>query len=108
MDVRFDKWAPTKEKFEAVAQQMRVQPPQQEMPRYLVVEADPRGYMDKDVACRFYRFASRDEAERVSEALYDDLLEMAQIRGGYPGTTYVLDLTDPDIYDDASQRLEEE
>lgn len=106
MDVRFDKWAPTKEKFEAVAQQMRVQPPQQEIPRYLVVVADPHGYMDKDVGCSFYGFDDFDEARRVAGWIRTDLEGQAMTVGGYPGTAYILDLADPEFYDDVEERLE--
>lgn len=72
-------------------------------PRYLVVDADPHGYMDKDVSCDFYPFEAREEADWFAEELREYRLGCAMNLGGYPGVVYVLDLTDPDHYDDPTE-----
>ncbi len=75
------------------------------MPRYLVVEANPRGYMDKDVDCNFYPCADKGEAEELAQGLYEDLLGTAMCDGGYPGATYVLDTHDPTHFQDTEAAL---
>lgn len=70
------------------------------LPRYLVVEADARGYMDKDVGCAFYRFDNYGDAHQFAMRRHEDLVGKAMNQGGYPGTTYVLDLDDPTDFDD--------
>lgn len=70
-------------------------------PRFLVVDADPLGYMNKDVSCSFYPFGDKAQAERFAAMLYEHRVGMAMTLGGYPGSVYVLDLCDPDCYDDS-------
>lgn len=76
------------------------------IPQFLVVDADPRGYMDKDVAVSFYPFSNRAEAYELAQRLANYRYEIAKLLGGYPGAVYTLDLCDPDAYDDPKDLYE--
>lgn len=76
------------------------------LPRYLVVEADQYGYMDKSVSCAFYRFDNYPDAHQFAMRRYEDLVGKAMNLGGYPGTTYVLDLHDPNHFEDPQDLID--